>query len=78
MDLKKELMEAMLKKYNKAVLTKSETAVELGIGLSTLSKRMSEGMGCPNYIKNGTTGATRVFFPIAEIAEFLSGTTKVQ
>ena len=77
MSLKKELMDSILKKYNKSTLSKKEAAHELGIGLSTLSKRMNEGIGCPNYIKNGTTGATRVFFPVSEIAEFLTNTTKV-
>ncbi len=64
-------------KYGKMVLTKAETAKELGFGISTLTKRMSQGLNVPNYIKmDGATNAT-VLFPILEVAKYLARTIKV-
>ena len=63
--------------YNKAGLSKSELAKELGLGLSTVSKMMADGIGLPNYIKLGGAKNSRVLFPLVDVAEFLSNTIKV-
>lgn len=63
--------------YKKSALSKTELASELGIGLSTVSKMMAEGIGLPNYMKIGTAKNSRVMFPIVDVAEFISHTVKV-
>jgi predicted transcriptional regulator len=63
--------------YNKQVLSKQELAKELGIGLSTVSKYLAEGIGLPNYKKLGTAQNSRIIFPMKDVAEFLDQTTKV-
>lgn len=65
-------------RYNKSALSKKELAEELGLGLSTVSLRIKEGYGLPNYIKNGDKSASRIIFPLHDVAEFLANTTKVQ
>ncbi len=69
--------DALQHKYNKLTLSKSELAQELGMGLSTVSKMMAEGMGLPNYRKIGTAKNSRVIFPLADVAEFLADTMEV-
>jgi len=68
---------ALQQKYNKLALSKSELAQELGMGLSTVSKMMAEGMGLPNYKKVGNAKNSRVLFPLADVAEFLADTIEV-
>jgi len=68
---------SLYKKYGKVALSKQELAKELGLGLSTISKMMSEGVGLPNFIKVGTAINSRVLFPLDEVASFLSQTVAV-
>jgi len=68
---------SLYEKYKKLALSKSELAQELGMGLSTVSKLMAEGMGLPNYKKVGTSKNSRVIFPLIDVAEFLSDTVEV-
>ncbi len=68
---------SLYEKYKKLALSKSELAQELGMGLSTVSKIMAEGMGLPNYKKVGIAKNSRVLFPLADVAEFLSNTVEV-
>jgi predicted DNA-binding transcriptional regulator AlpA len=68
---------SLYEKYGKVALSKQELAKELGMGLSTVSKLMHEGIGLPNYIKVGTAKNARVLFPIDEVANFLSHTVEV-
>ena len=71
------MFSALQHKYNKLALSKSELAQELGMGLSTVSKMMAEGIGLPNYKKIGNAKNSRVLFPLADVAEFLSDTMEV-
>jgi len=71
------IYQTLLKKYGKSAIGKKELAYELNIGVSTLSKRMTEGMNLPNYRKIGDAKNARVIFPIIDVAEFLSDTVKV-
>lgn len=73
----KTTLDALQHKYGKLALSKRELAQELGMGLSTVSKMMAEGMGIPNYKKLGTTKNARVVFPLTEVADFLARTTEV-
>jgi len=69
--------ESLRETYGKSGLSKVELANELGMGLSTVSKKMSEGLGIPNYKKIGTAKNARVIFPLADVAEFLADTVEV-
>ena len=73
----KTTLDALQHKYGKLALSKRELAQELGMGLSTVSKLMAEGMGLPNYKKVGIAKNSRVLFPLADVAEFLSDTVEV-
>ena len=77
LDSYKHTLDALQHKYGKLALSKRELAQELGMGLSTVSKMMAEGMGLPNYKKVGTARNSRVLFPLADVAEFLSNTIKL-
>ena len=68
---------SLQEKYGKLVLSKQELAMELDVGLSTVSKMMSDGMGLPNYRKVGVAKNSRVVFPIVDVAEFLADTIEV-
>ena len=72
-----KMVELLHKTHGKSVLTKTETAKELGIGISTLTKRMSDGINLPQYIKPDGANNTNVGFPILEVAKYLSQTIKV-
>lgn len=73
----KTTFDALQHKYKKLALSKSEFAKEIGMGLSTISKMMAEGMGLPNYKKIGTAKNSRVIFPLVDVAKFLSDTVEV-
>lgn len=71
------IYESLRETYGKSGLSKVELANELGLGLSTVSKMMADGMGIPNYRKIGEAKNARVIFPLIDVAEFLSDTIKV-
>ncbi len=71
------IFESLRDTYNKIGISKIELAKELGIGLSTVSKMMADGIGLPNYRKIGTAKNSRVIFPLVDVAEFISKTIKV-
>lgn len=71
------IYESLRDTYKKLGLTKQELASELGLGLSTVSKMMADGMGLPHFKKLGTAKNSRVIFPIVDVAEFLADTIKV-
>ena len=71
------ILQSLQEKYNKVALSKQELAHELGLGLSTVSKFMSDGIGLPNYKKIGTAKNSRVIFPLINVAEFLADTVEV-
>ena len=68
---------SLQEKYNKSTISKVEFAREVGIGLSTVSKMMLDGIGLPNYKKIGTAKNSRVIFPLINVAEFLADTVEV-
>lgn len=72
-----KMVELLHEKYGKSVLTKTETANELGVSISTMTNRMSKGMNLPNYIKPDGPANTAVTFPILDVAEYLTRTVKV-
>ena len=57
-------------RYKKAVLNKVELAHELDLAVSSINNFMSKGYGIPQYKRIGS----RVVFPIARVAEYLSQT----
>jgi len=71
------ILQSLQEKYKKVALSKQELANELGLGLSTVSKFMADGIGLPNYKKIGHAKNSRVIFPIVNVAEFLSTTVEV-
>jgi len=71
------ILQGLQEKYNKVALSKQELANELGLGLSTVSKFMADGIGLPNYKKIGHAKNSRVIFPLINVAEFLSDTVEV-
>ncbi len=71
------IYESLRETYGKSGLSKVELANELGMGLSTVSKMMADGIGLPNYKKIGHAKNSRVIFPLINIAEFLSDTVEV-
>lgn len=71
------ILQSLQERYGKGALSKQELAHELGLGLSTVSKFMSDGIGLPNYKKIGTAKNSRVIFPLINVAEFLADTVEV-
>ena len=71
------IYESLQKKYSKSAISKIEFAQEVGLGLSTVSKMMADGMGLPNYKKLGHAKNSRVIFPLINVAEFLADTVEV-
>ncbi|QHG90385.1 hypothetical protein CVO_00400 [Sulfurimonas sp. CVO] len=76
-DLQKErLYEYLLKKYQRAVISKVEMANELGISSSTLDLYIAKGTGLPNYKKLGKAKNAKVVFNLLDVADFLTKTIK--
>ncbi len=71
------IYESLRDTYKKLGLSKTELANELGLGLSTVSKMMADGIGLPNYRKIGIAKNARVIFPLVDVAEFLTDTIEV-
>ena len=59
--------EFFLNKYQKTYLTKQEVAIELGLSVRTVDKRVNECRDIPKYKKMGR----KTIFPINEVAKFL-------
>jgi len=68
---------SLQEKYKKLGLSKAELAQELGLGVSTISKRMAEGLDLPNYKKLGSASNARVIFPLVDVAKYISTTVEV-
>lgn len=64
--------EYLLNKYGRLVMSKTEVAHELNLGLSTISKMMVNNIPLPEYKKMSPSKNARVVFPIAGVAEFMS------
>jgi len=76
-DLQKErFYEYLLKKYQRAVISKVEMANELGISSSTLDLYIAKGTGLPNYKKLGKAKNAKVVFNLLDVADFLTKTIK--
>ena len=68
----KALLEHIAKQYKgKVVLDRKQTAAVLGIGISTLDLRISQGRDIPRYIKMGDAKNSRIAFAITDIAAYI-------
>lgn len=73
---KEKLYLYLIKKYKRAVISKTEMAEELGISNSTLDLYIAKGTGLPNYKKLGNAKNSKVVFNLVDVADFLSQTIK--
>ena len=55
----------------RVVLDRKQTAAVLGIGVSTLDLRISQGRDIPRYIKMGDAKNSRIAFAITDIAAYI-------
>lgn len=77
-DAVKEIYQNLRTKYNKSAITKQELADELGVSLSAINYNLSRGINLPNYKKlQGVGKYGKVLFPLHEVANYLSQTSKV-
>ncbi len=68
----KTLLEHISSQYKgKVVLDRKQTAAVLGIGISTLDLRISQGRDIPRYIKMGNAKNSRIAFAITDIAAYI-------
>ena len=68
----KTLLEHIFSQYKgKVVLDRKQTAAVLGIGISTLDLRISQGRDIPHYIKMGDAKNSRIAFAITDIAAYI-------
>ena len=68
----KTLLEYISSQYKgKVVLGRKQTAAVLGIGISTLDLRISQGRDIPRYIKMGDAKNSRIAFAITDIAAYI-------
>ena len=69
----KTLLEHISSQYKgKVVLDRKQTAAVLGIGVSTLDLRISQGRrDIPRYIKMGDAKNSRIAFAITDIAAYI-------
>ena len=68
----KPLLEHISSQYKgKVVLDRNQTAAVLGIGVSTLDLRISQGRDIPRYIKMGDAKNSRIAFAITDIAAYI-------
>ena len=68
----KMLIEHISSQYKgKVVLDRKQTAAVLGIGISTLDLRISQGRDIPRYIKMGNANNSRIAFAITDIAAYI-------
>ena len=68
----KTLLEYISSQYKgKVVLDRKQTAGVLGIGVSTLDLRISQGRDIPRYIKMGDAKNSRIAFAITDIAAYI-------
>ena len=68
----KTLLEHRSSQYKgKVVLDRKQTAAVLGIGVSTLDLRISQGRDIPRYIKMGDAKNSRIAFAITDIAAYI-------
>lgn len=69
------LYQVLVERYGVSML-KPEVAEVLRCSLSSLSSKMKNGYGHPNYKKSGHSKNSKVIFPTHEVVEFLNQTTK--
>ena len=68
----KTLLEHISSQYKgKVVLGRKQTAGALGIGISTLDLRISQGRDIPRYIKMGEAKNSCIAFAITDIAAYI-------
>jgi predicted DNA-binding transcriptional regulator AlpA len=69
-----KLYDYLIGKYKKAVITKGELALELGVSNSTIDQYLARNEGLPPYKKLGTAKNSRVVFNLFDVAKFLDNT----
>ena len=72
----KDILQDLKERHKKSTLKKDELAKELNMSVSSINRYISLGYGIPNYIKVGDGKNSRVLFPLVDVANFLSQTTK--
>ncbi|RLA82769.1 MAG: hypothetical protein DRG78_06280 [Epsilonproteobacteria bacterium] len=59
----------------KTVLDKKELAIVLNTSSASINRAIASGYGIPEYIKGTKSNGSRVYFPILEIALFMTNQT---
>lgn len=72
--MKGQILEILMKKYNKTTLTKKEVAKELGLSLRTIDSMMKDGHILPSPLKLGSSKTSSVRFNIVDVAILLADT----
>ncbi len=62
----------LVKKYNKATLTKKELAIEISMSVSSIDKFIMQNKNIPKYKKVTTAKNSKVLFNLIDVARFLS------
>jgi len=61
----------LVKKYNKATITKKELAIEISMSVSSIDKFIMENKNIPKYRKIGNGKNSKVLFNVLDVAKFL-------
>lgn len=70
------LVEMLFSLYCKVLFNKLDLSRLMGVSISYIDKSLARGYGIPNYKKLGHLSNSKILFPINDVAEFLSATTK--
>lgn len=76
MENRERIFGALKEQYNITV-TKKELAQILSCSISSVDKCLMKGKGLPNYKRLGNSRNSKIVWNLADIADFLSQTTKV-
>lgn len=60
----------LFERYQKLMLDKQELASLLGSSVSTINRKIRQGIGIPSYIKNSE--GSKVLFPLSQIAKYFA------
>ena len=71
-----KIYDYLIKKYNKAVLTRTQLTYEMDICRSTMDKFILNNENIPPFKRLGKAKNSRVIFNIADVAKFLNDTIK--
>ncbi|MCK5111676.1 MAG: helix-turn-helix domain-containing protein [Arcobacteraceae bacterium] len=71
-----DILNVLVQKYNRTMLTKQNFADELGVSLSTIDKLIAKGNILPTPVKIGTTKNATIRYAITDIADFITSNTE--